>query len=76
MGTPEYTDKELIEDLRNQIKELRRMLEEPPPTMPESCESCYVVDCHGKTKYGGQSCINRVRRALRWPERFKKTGPK
>lgn len=58
--------KDIIQLLRNNITKLHRMLEEPPPTMPESCDTCKVVECHSGTKYGGETCVRRVRRSLRW----------
>lgn len=61
-------DKEIIKALRDQIAGLHRMLETPPPTMPESCEKCTVVNCHKNTKYGSKGCIFSVRRFLSWPK--------
>lgn len=36
-----------------------------PPKMPPDCDACPVIKCHGQTVYGGETCLVRVRNALR-----------
>jgi hypothetical protein len=49
--------------IKTDVSSIQKM--DNPPRMPKSCESCKVAECHKGTKYGGQTCISRLRGALR-----------
>lgn len=41
------------------------MMDDRPKALPESCEKCLVLECHGKTIYGSKTCQKNIKKGLK-----------